>query len=152
MNLQTIVKIISAVFGLLGVVFLFRIIGAGDEEIKMAATSGDFAIVSPLVSLAIAILLITVLITLVFSILNLASSSKKLKKSLIFIGCFVVVTLIAYAVSDGVETPMKDGEVLSANGSRWVGTGLRMFYILATLAILSMVLSGAKKMLVLWRI
>ena len=147
MNLQTIVKIISAVFGLLGVVFLFRIIGAGDEEIKMAATSGDFATVSPLVSLAIAILLITVLITLVFSILNLASSSKKLKKALIFIGCFVVVTLIAYAVSDGVETPMKDGEVLSANGSRWVGTGLRMFYILATLAILSMVLSGAKKIL-----
>ena len=147
MNLQTIVKIVSAVFGLLGVVFLFRIIGAGDEEIKMAATSGDFATVSPLVSLAIAILLITVLITLVFSILNLASSSKKLKKSLIFVGCFVVVTLIAYAVSDGVETPMKDGEVLSANGSRWVGTGLRMFYILATLAILSMIFSGAKKIL-----
>ena len=147
MNIQTIVKIISAVFGLLGVVFLFRIIGAGDEEIKMAATSGDFATVSPLVSLAIAILFITVLITLVFSILNLASSSKKLKKSLIFIGCFVVVTIIAYAASDGVETPMKDGEVLSANGSRWVGTGLRMFYILATLAILSMILSGAKKIL-----
>ena len=147
MNIQTIVKIISAVFGLLGVVFLFRIIGAGDEEIKMAATSGDFATVSPLVSLALAILFITVSITLVFSILNLASSSKKLKKSLIFIGCFVVVTIIAYAASDGVETPMKDGEVLSANGSRWVGTGLRMFYILATLAILSMILSGAKKIL-----
>ena len=147
MNLQTIVKIVSAVFGLLGVVFLFRIIGAGDEEIKMAASSGDFATVSPLVSLAIAILFITVMITLVFSILNLASSSRKLKKSLIFIGCFIVVTLIAYAVSDGVETPMKDGEVLSANGSRWVGTGLRMFYILATLAILYMVLSGAKKIL-----
>ena len=147
MNIQTIVKIISAVFGLLGVVFLFRIIGAGDEEIKMASTSGDFATVSPLVSLAIAILFITVSITLVFSILNLASSSKKLKKSLIFIGCFVVVTIIAYAASDGVETPMKDGEVLSANGSRWVGTGLRMFYILATLAILSMILSGAKKIL-----
>ena len=147
MNLQTIVKIVSAVFGLLGVVFLFRIIGAGDEEIKMAAGSGDFATVSPLVSLAIAILSITVSITLVFSILNLTSSSKKLKKSLIFIGCFIVVTIIAYAASDGVETPMKDGEVLSASGSRWVGTGLRMFYILATLAILSMVLSGAKKIL-----
>ena len=147
MNLQTIVKIVSAVFGLLGVVFLFRIIGAGDEQIKMAASSGDFATVSPLVSLAIAILFITVMITLVFSILNLASSSKKLKKALIFIGCFIVVTVIAYVASDGVETPMKDGEVLSASGSRWVGTGLRMFYILATLAILSMILSGAKKIL-----
>ena len=147
MKLQTIVKIISAVFGLLAVIFLFRIIGAGDEEIKMAAGTGDFSTVSPLVSLAIAILFITISITLVFSILNLASSSKKLKKALIFIGCFILVTAIAFAASDGVETPMKDGEVLSAKGSRWVGTGLRMFYILATLAILSMLLSGAKKIL-----
>ena len=147
MKIQTIVKILSAVFGLLGVVFLFRIIGAGDEEIKMAAATGDFSTVSPLVSLSIAILFITISITLVFSILNLASRSKKLKKALIFIGCFVLVIAIAFAASDGVETPMKDGEVLSASGSRWVGTGLRMFYILATLAILSMLLSGVKKIL-----
>ena len=147
MNLQTIVKIISAVFGLLGVIFLFRIIGVGDEEIKMAAGNGDFGTVSPLVSLAIAILVITVVITVLFSLLNLASSGQKLKKSLIFIGCFLVVLGIAYAASTGVETPMKDGEVLSASGSRWVGTGLRMFYILAALAILSMILSGAKKLL-----
>jgi hypothetical protein len=147
MNIQTIVKIISAVFGLLGVIFLFRIIGAGDEEIKLAASTGDFAVVSPLVSLAIAILAITVTITVVFSLLNLASSGQKLKKSLIFIGCFILVTGIAYAASNGVETPMKDGEMLSASGSRWVGTGIRMFYILATVAILSMILSGAKKLL-----
>jgi len=147
MKIQTIVKIISAVFGLLGVIFLFRIIGAGDEEIKMAASMGDFGTVSPLVSLSIAILIVTVLVTLFFSLINLASSKEKLKKSVIFIGCFLVVLGIAYAASTGVETPLKDGEVLSASGSRWVGTGLRMFYILAALAILSMVLSGAKKLL-----
>ena len=147
MNIQTIVKIISAVFGLLGAIFLFRIIGVGDEEIKMAASMGDFGTVSPLVSLAIAILSITVIVTLLFSLLSLASSPEKLKKSLIFIGCFLVVTGIAYATSTGVETPMKDGEMLSASGSRWVETGLRMFYILATLAVLSMVFSGAKKIL-----
>ena len=147
MNIQTIVKIISAIFGLLGVIFLFRIIGSGDEEIKMAASMGDFSTVSPLVSLAIAILLITVIITLLFSLLNLASSTEKLKKSLIFIGCFAVIVGIAFALSEGAETSLKDGNMLSANGSRWVGTGLRMFYILAALAILSMVLSGAKKLL-----
>ena len=147
MNIQTIVKIISAVFGLLGAIFLFRIIGAGDEEIKMAASMGDFGTVSPLVSLAIAILSITVIVTVLFSLLSLASSPEKLKKSLIFIGCFLVVTGIAYATSSGVETPMKDGEMLSASGSRWVETGLRMFYILATLAVLSMVFSGARKIL-----
>ena len=147
MNLQTIVKIISAVFGLLGAIFLFRIIGVGDEEIKMAASMGDFGTVTPLVSLAIAILSITVIVTVLFSLLSLASSPEKLKKSLVFIGCFLLITGIAYAISSGVETPMKDGEILSASGSRWVETGLRMFYILATLAILSMVFSGARKIL-----
>lgn len=147
MNIQTIVKIISAVFGLLGAIFLFRIIGVGDEEIKMAASSGDFGSVSPLVSLAIAILFITVGVTVIFSLLNLASSSEKLKKSLIFIGCFLAIMGISFALSNGVETPMKDGEVLSASGSRWVGAGLRMFYILAALAVLSMIFSGARKIL-----
>jgi hypothetical protein len=147
MNIQTIVKIISAVFGLLGAIFLFRIIGVGDEEIKMAASMGDFGTVTPLVSLAIAILSITVIVTVLFSLLSLASSPEKLKKSLVFIGCFLLITGIAYAISSGVDTPMKDGEMLSASGSRWVETGLRMFYILATLAVLSMLFSGAKKIL-----
>ncbi|MDB4062852.1 hypothetical protein N9848_02300 [Flavobacteriaceae bacterium] len=147
MNIQTIVKIISAVFGLLGVVFLFRIIGVGDEEIKMAASIGDYGVVSPLVSVAIAILFVTVAVTVVFSLINLASSPQKLKKSLLFILCFIVVIGLAFTISSGVETPLKDGEILSASGSRWVETGIRMFYILAALAIGSMIFFGGKKLI-----
>ena len=147
MNIQTIVKIISAVFGLLGVVFLFRIIGVGDEEIKMAASMGDYGVVSPLVSVAIAILFVTVAITVVFSLINLASSPQKLKKSLLFIVCFIVVIGLAFAISSGVETPLKDGNILSASGSRWVEAGIRMFYILALLAIGSMMFFGGKKLI-----
>ena len=147
MNIQTIVKIISAVFGLLGVVFLFRIIGVGDEEIKMAASIGDYGVVSPLVSVAIAILFVTVAVTVVFSLFNLASSPQKLKKSLLFILCFIVVIGLAFTISSGVETPLKDGEILSASGSRWVETGIRMFYILAALAIGSMIFFGGKKLI-----
>ena len=47
MNIQRIVKIGAGLLGVLGVVFLFRIIGAGDEEIKMAASMGDYGTVSP---------------------------------------------------------------------------------------------------------
>lgn len=147
MNIQNIIKIISAVFGLLGVIFLFRIIGAGDEKIKMAAATGDLSSVSPLVSLAIAILVITVSVTLIFSTMNLASDITKLKKALIFIGCFAAVVGVGFALSSGVETPIKDGEVLSASTSRWVGAGIRTFYILAFVAILSMAFSGVKKIL-----
>ena len=147
MNIQTIVKVISAVFGLLGVVFLFRIIGVGDEEIKMAASIGDYGVVSPLVSVAIAILFVTVAVTVVFSLINLASSPQKLKKSLLFILCFIVVIGLAFTISSGVETPLKDGEILSASGSRWVEAGIRMFYILAALAIGSMIFFGGKKLI-----
>lgn len=147
MNIQNIIKIISAVLGVLGIIFLFRVIGTGDEEIKMAAMEGDFSTVSPIVSLAQIILVITVVVTLIFSLLNLATDGKKLKKSLIMVGCFVLVIAIGYALSTGQEVPLKDGKVLSANGSRWVETGLRVFYILAVLAIASMLFSGVKKIL-----
>ena len=52
MNFQRIVKIGAGLLGVLGIVFLFRIIGAGDEEIKMAASMGDYGTVSPLISIA----------------------------------------------------------------------------------------------------
>ena len=55
--------------------------------------------------------------------------------------------VIAFLFSSGVETPMKDGEILSASGSRWVGTGIRMFYFLAVIAIGSMLFAGAKKLI-----
>jgi protein-S-isoprenylcysteine O-methyltransferase Ste14 len=145
MKLQNIIKIISAIFGVLAVVFLFRIIGLGDEEIKMAASMGDYGSVSPLVNLAIAILVITVAVTLVFSLIGLTSDAKKLKKALLSAGLFLAVIGISYAMSTGVETPLKDGEVLSASGSRWVGAGLRAFYILAVVAIGAMLMSGAKR-------
>ena len=79
--------------------------------------------------------------------INLASNPGKLKKSLIFIGFLIIVIGIAFASSTGVETPMKDGQVLSASGSKWVGTGIRVFYILASVAVLSMIAFGARNII-----
>jgi hypothetical protein len=125
--------------------FLLRIIGTGDDDIKMAATMGDFGAVSPLVELARIVLVLTVAITLIFTLRGLFSDLAKLKKACIAIGLFLAVVFLSYALSDGVETPLKDGEVLSASGSKWVGTGIRTFYILAVLAIGLMLVSGARK-------
>ena len=147
MNTQKIIKIVSGILGVLGIIFLFRIISLGDEEIKMAASMGDYGAVSPLVSLSLAIFGIAVVITLVFSIVGLASDSKKLKKALISVGLFAAVVVLGYALSTGVETPLKDGEVLSASGSRWVGAGLRVFYMLSIIAIAAMGLSGVQRIL-----
>ena len=147
MKLENIIKIVCAVLGLLGVIFLFRILATGDDNIKMAASMGDFSLISPLISLSMFILFITVAVTIIFSLINLASNPGKLKKSLIFIGFLIIVIGIAYASSTGVETPMKDGQVLSASGSKWVGTGIRVFYILASVAVLSMIAFGARNII-----
>lgn len=147
MKLQNIIKIISAIIGLLAAFFLLRIIGIGDDEIKMAATVGDFGAVSPLVELARIVLIITISVTLIFTLLGLFSDSAKLKKASISVGLFIGVIAISYLLSDGVETPLKDGEVLSASGARWVGTGIRTFYILALIAISLMLFSGVNKIL-----
>ena len=145
MKIQNIVKIISAVIGVLAAFFLLRIIGTGDDDIKMSATMGDFGAVSPLVELARIVLVLTVAITLIFTLRGLFSDLAKLKKAGIAIGLFLAVVFLSYALSDGVETPLKDGEMLSASGSKWVGTGIRTFYILAVLAIGLMLVSGARK-------
>ncbi len=147
MNFQKIVKIVAGLLGILGVIFLFRIIGAGDEEIKMAAAMGDYGTVSPLISIAQLILYVSVAATIIFSLLNLFGDGQKLKKALISVGFLVVVVGLAYALSSGVETPLKDGEVLSASGARWVETGIRVFYYLAAIAIGAMAYSGVKRLI-----
>ena len=63
------------------------------------------------------------------------------------VGAFLVVGLICYFLATGVETPMKEGEVLSAGDTKLIGAGLFMFYALAIIAIGTMLLSSVKKMI-----
>ena len=64
------------------------------------------------------------------------------------VGAFLLLALICYfAFATGVETPLRDGEMLSANGSKMVGAGLYMFYFLVLIAGGAMLFSGVKKML-----
>jgi hypothetical protein len=147
MNIQKITTIACASLGFLGLIFLFLIIGKGDDAIEMSAMQGDYGSVSYIILLAQFILLIAVSISLFFSIKNLASDKQNLKKSMMGIGAFLFVILIAFLFSSGVETPMKDGEVLSASGARWVETGIRTFYFLTVIAIGAMVFSSVKKLI-----
>ena len=147
MKIQNIIKSISAVIGLLAALFLIRIILAGDEDIKIAASMGEYGKVSALVELARIVLSLSVVITLIFSLRGLFSDIKKLKKAAISVGFFLIVIMISFFLSDGVETPMKDGEFLSAIGSKLVETGIRTFYLLATIALGLMIYSGLIKIL-----
>ena len=75
------------------------------------------------------------------------SDKNKLKSSLTSIGAFAVVLVIAFLFSSGEETPLQDGEVLSASGARWVETGIRTFYFLTVIAICSMAFGSVRKLI-----
>ena len=134
MNLQKITNISVVVLAVLALIVLGVIIGQGDEYIEMSAMQGNFGAVSVMINLALFVLLVTVLMTLVFSMKNLFSEKSKLKKAGISIGSFLFIFILAFVLSSGVETPMQDGKMLSAIQSRFVEAGIRTFYLLTLIA------------------
>ena len=134
MNLQKITNISVVLLAVLALIVLGVIIGQGDEYIEMSAMQGNFGAVSVMINLALFVLLVTVLMTLVFSMKNLFSEKSKLKKAGISIGSFLFVFIVAFVLSSGIDTPMQDGKMLSALHSRFVEAGIRTFYLLTLIA------------------
>tara|TARA_R100001369_G_scaffold92790_1_gene139865 strand:- start:3315 stop:3743 length:429 start_codon:yes stop_codon:yes gene_type:complete len=139
MALHKILKIVAVILSLAGIVFLGMIISKGDDVVKATGEGVDGYLYVAYITFAIVLLFVTI-----FVLKGIFAGN--IKRTLLSILGFIVVVAIGYMLSNGVETPMQDGEMLSASGSRWVGTGLHVFYILAILAIGAMVFSGIKKM------
>ena len=111
----------------------------------MSAASGDYGVITPIIILSQIVLFIAVIVTLTFSMRGIAKDKAKMKNAMKSSGLFLLVVLIGFLLSSGVETPMRDGKVLSAIGSRLVGTGINVFFILTIIAVGLMVFPGTKK-------
>ena len=134
MNLQKITNISVVLLAVLALIVLGVIITQGDEYIEMSAMQGNFGAVSLMINLALLVLVVTVAMTLVFSVKNLVSEKSKMKKAGISIGSFLAVFVLAFVLSSGVETPLPDGGMLSATQSKLVEAGIRTFYLLTVIA------------------
>ena len=145
MNLQKITNISVIILAISALIVLGVIIGQGDDYIEMSAMQGNFGAVSVMINLALLVLLVTVLMTLVFSMKNLFSEKSKLKKAGISIGSLLFIFIIAFVLSSGVETPMQDGNMLSALQSKLVEAGIRTFYLLTLIAGVIMVYFSVSK-------
>lgn len=145
--MHKIIKIVALVLSLAGIVSLIRVLSAGDQVMKDAAANGDTSLVEPMAWVAYITFGLVLVFVVFFIIKNLVTNSSGLKNTLMGLGGFLLVAIISYVMSKGVETPMRDGEMLSASGSKLISTGLNMFYILTVLAIVSMVAAGVKKLI-----
>lgn len=140
MALHKIIKIIALLLGIVGVIFLAMIIAKGDEVVEATGEGVDGFLYVAYITFAI-----TIAFVLFFVLKGLAAGN--IKNTLISIGAFLLIVVIAYVLAKGNPMPMQEGEMLSESGSKWVGTGLYTFYILAILAIGAMVFSGIKKVI-----
>ncbi|RZN82057.1 MAG: DUF1385 domain-containing protein [Winogradskyella sp.] len=149
--MHKILKIVAAILGVLGIVFLVRIISAGDEAIEAAAANGDTALVEPIAWVSYIMLGLVLAFVVFFVIKNLFTNTAGLKNTLIGVGLFVAVLLISYVLAsstDAIENGyMYDGVLATETESKLVGTGLRAFYVLILGAAAAMIFSGVKKII-----
>nr|WP_315126254.1 hypothetical protein [uncultured Capnocytophaga sp.] len=92
---------------------------------------------------------ITLLAVLISAGMNIVSSPKALKKTLIYIGAFVAVLVVSYIFSSGEVEANASEEVKKATDSvrKWVSTGLIALYILVAGAVVALIAANVKKAL-----
>jgi hypothetical protein len=142
MGLYKIFKIVAMLLGFAGLIFWFLLISKGDDAVKATGAG-----VAPLLYIAYVIMAIVLGLVTVFVLKGVMSGD--VIKTLISVGAFLAVLLISYVMASGsIEglTPADKSEVTEST-SKWVGTGLIAFYILAVVAVTTMAFSGVKKVI-----
>ena len=139
-----IAKILAIILGVVGLVIWVMI--ARDDN---PAGSG---MIDLMINLGYYMTIITAIVTFGFAVWQLLTHPDKLKKALISIGAFALVGVISYAVlasgtNINLESLANRGIEVSEGTSKMVGAGLWAFYLLALIAVLSMVFAGIKKVL-----
>jgi len=143
-----IVNILKIVIGVIAAILFLRIMIEDDDLIKEQVDL-QTSLVSPDLYLAYIILGIAVLLAVVFTLIGVFRGN--IKKTLISVGSFVVIVLIslfALAGDYGTGFKISDTETLTESGAHWVGAGLYTFYILAIVAIGTMLVSTVKKAMI----
>ncbi len=140
MGLYKILKIVAGILGIAGLVFWFLLLSKGDEAVKATGEG-----VSPLLYIAYIVMAITLVFVVIFVIQGIFHGN--LKKTLMSIGAFLLILVIAYVMASGSTEGLRpvDNTPITESTSKWVGTGLNAFYILAVLAVVSMIYSGFTK-------
>lgn len=140
------ITLLIVLVAVLSFIFLGRIINTGDEAIANGSADVQNSLVSPFLSLSYIIMGITVVLVVFFVLRQLITHPKSLKSALVSGGLFLALVLITFFTSSGQAVTDKAGETLITEyGSRWVGAGLTMFYLLAIIAIGLMFFFGIKK-------
>ncbi len=132
MNFYNALKYTAIGLSLLAVIFLLVILFGNLFGVDLMLYNAYF------------ILFIIVSAVLFFGISNVISDRLSLMNSLKLLGTFLGLFLVCFLLASGDETVMKEGKILSALSSKFIGAALFMFYALVIVASGSMLYFGIK--------
>jgi len=93
---------------------------------------------------AYVVLFIIVSSVLYFGIKNMVGNKSSLMSTLKGVGSFLALFLVCFLIASGEETLMREGKILSATSSKFIGAALFMFYSLILIASGTMLFFGFK--------
>jgi hypothetical protein len=127
---------VAGAIGLISIIFLARIVIAGDDAI-MASAEVQNSVVTPFIIFSIIILILTAVITFIFSGYNLVQHPESAKNTLMGVGVLVGLLLITYFVSPNSEVLDLTGKVLmeESSTSQLISAGISYSFLLGTIGI-----------------
>ena len=130
MDLYKIFKVSAIGLSLLGIVFVLLILSDVLSGIDMILYN------------AYVVLFIIISSVLYFGLKNMFSDKSNLMTTLKMIGSFLGLFALCFILASGEETLMREGKILSATSSKFIGAALFMFYSLIIIAIGTMLFFG----------
>jgi len=132
MDLYKILKVSAIGLSLLGIVFVLLILSDVLSGIDMILYN------------AYVVLFIIISSVLYFGLKNMFSDKSNLMNTLKMIGSFLGLFALCFIIASGEETLMREGKILSATSSKFIGAALFMFYSLIVIASGTMLFFGFK--------
>ena len=132
MDLYKILKVSAIGLSLLGIVFVLLILSDILSGIDMILYN------------AYVVLFIIISSVLYFGLKNMFSDKSNLMNTLKMIGSFLGLFALCFILASGEETLMREGKILSATSSKFIGAALFMFYSLIIIASGTMLFFGFK--------
>jgi len=138
--MHKIFKILAFVIGIVAVLLFVLMLVKGNDAIVATGEGVDGPLYWGYLTIGL-----TTLIVLFFALKGIFAGN--LKKTLIVLGSFVAIIVIAYAMGSGeIPAGTQLDAPVSESAAKWVDAGLYAFYIIAALAIIVTAFGGIKRL------
>ncbi len=143
--MNKIVKIALVAIGLIGAILWFMLPSRAESEADPAGAAQNGAMAA-MFMITYLLLAVAIIFSLGFALKNMFSNPQGLKKTLFAVGGFALIAIISYVISSGTDVGPQYMEMSDEATVKKIGMGLNVFFILAAVAVILMIVPSVKKL------